>query len=364
MGWIGQTDLNFAGFDPGGLGPGSNRFSSTDERAILATGSLVIETIFTARARAPQRILRHERRAGWMRALAVALNAEGELSVELQQGDGAFRMRLRMPPPTTQACLRISYCWDAPGRVALLSVENLDQDLIFQTEAPAPLPVPLTDIREIVLNGPATRIGRDTRFVAFSDRVEPVGLALGILAGTPVETPAGPRLVERLRLGEMVQTLAGPARPVRWLARRQVPALGRFQPLRLRAPYFGLSRDILCAPDHRIVLSNPETEYQLGQSAVLVEAGHLADGKSVRPERPGEPVLTYYQVLLDGHECLKYAGLWAESLFIGSIGRSPELMATTVLAELPGTAIPRHRRFALPVVTGAQARALAHSLSA
>lgn len=362
--WIGQTDLNFAAFDPAGLRPGANTFALADENAIMPVGTLVVETLFAPRPGRSQVLLHHERYRGWMRSLSLEVDRAGRLAIAVRQGGSRFRARVAIALPPAEATLRVSFAWDAPARRAWVSVENLDADLIHQVEAPAPIPLPLSDIREIVLNGPATRIPAQTRLVAFSDRIEPVGLPLGIVAGTPVMTPSGPRAVERLRLGDMVCTLSGNSRSVRWLARRQVPALGRFQPVRLRAPYFGLARDIFCAPDHRLVFSDPEAEYQLGESAVLVEAGHLVDGRAVRREWPDMPVLTYYHILLDQHDCVQHDGLWAESLFVGAIGRSPALMNTTTLAQMPFGAIPRHDRFALPILNRVQARALAHSITA
>ncbi len=364
MSWIGLTDLNVAAFDPQGVQVGSNRFSEVDEDAILPVGTLMIETVFTARARMPQRLLRFEHRNGWLRSLHITLSAEGRLSVELQQGDAASHVYLNITPPPAQTCLRITYSWDAPRRRAILTLENLDQELIYQTEAVAPLPVPLLDLREIILARHNARLGRETRYVALSDRIEPVGLPVGLAAGTPVETPSGPQRIERLRLGDEVLTWNGEVRPVRWLVKREVPALGRFVPVRLRAPYHGLTRDILCAPDHRVMVAGTDAEYHLGQSSVLVEAAHLVDDKAVHLEKPREPTICYYNILLDGHECLKYAGLWAESLFVGAMGRNPDLMATTALAEMPASAMPRHTRFAMPILSGFEARSLAHSMSA
>lgn len=364
MGWIGQTDLDYAGFDPAGLARGSAGFGLPDPNAILPVGSLVVEAHLAARPGASQPVLRYQRHDAWARKLRVALQPDGTVSVFQRQGLARFEASLTMVRPPIETFLRITFSWDAPKRAALLTVEIPGQDLIYQAEAAAPLPMPLADIREIVLNGPAVRIGPDTRFVAFSDKVEPVGLPLGVLGGTPVETPTGPRPIEHLQPGDLVVTLAGRARPVRWLARRDVPALGRFRPVRLRAPYFGLTRDVLCAPDHRVVVTGAEAEYQLGEPAVLVEAAHLADGRSVCRERPDSPVLSYFHVLLERHECLGHCGAWTESLFVGAIGQARDVLKTTALAPLPYAAIPRHRQLALPALGEIQARALAHSMSA
>lgn len=368
MSWLGLTDLNVAAFNQGGIAAEASAGASAGgvwpDDGILPIGTLMIEAIYAAQPRMPQRILRYEHTEGWLRRLTLVLSAEGVLALEIRQGEAVFAARMSIQVPPRETRLRITYSWDAPGRRAILTVENLDQELLHQAEFSAPLPMPIADVAGIIANGPATRIGPETRFVALSDQIEPVGLTSGIAKGTPVETPTGPKFVERLRLGDLVITSDGAMMPVRWVIKREVPALGRFRPVRLRAPYFGLTRDILCAPDHRVMVTGCEAEYLFGEGSVLVEALHLVDEKSVRREKPRAATLWYYHVLLDGHECLNYAGLWGESLFVGAIGRSPEMIATTALAEMPGSAIPRHTRFARPILSGYEARSLALSLSA
>lgn len=365
MSWIGLSDHSVAAFNPVGVGapiPAPNSVVRDD--GILPVGTLIIEAIFTARARMPQRLLRYERRKGWLRSLSVLLTAEGVLTLEFRQGDAVANATMHITVPPSEARLRVNYSWDAPGRRAVLTVENLDQEVLHQAEFPAPLPLPLEDARELLQNGAYTRIGRDTRMIAFSDCVQPVGLTSGVVKGTPLETPDGPKFVERLRLGDLVMTSTGVAAPVRWIARREVPALGRFRPIRLRTPYFGLTRDILVAPDHRIMVTGTEAEYLFNEPHVLIQAQHLVDNKSVRREKAAQGALWYYHVLLDDHACLQYAGLWGESLFIGAIGRSREMIATTALAGMSQHAIPRHTKFALPILSGFEAQTLAMSLSA
>ncbi len=365
MSWIGLSDHTFTAFDPDGVNahsPMSFARSSTD--VIVPVGTLLIEATFTARARMPQRILRYESRAGWQRSLSIMLTAEGALSLETRQGDTKVCALLNITIPPSGTRLRIYYSWDAPGRRATLTVENLDQELLYQTEFSAPTPLPMEDAHEIIMNSPATRIGADTQVIAISDKVEPVGLTSGVVGGTPLETETGPKFVERLRLGDKVITSTGEAKPVRWIIRREVPAMGNFRPVRLRAPYFDLTRDILASPDHRIMVAGAEAEYLFDETSVLVQTQHLIDNVSVRRETNLAATLWYYHVLLDGHECLKYAGLWGESLFVGSIGRSREMIATTALADMPFEAIPRHTRFAQPILSGYEARTLAAALCA
>lgn len=362
MGWIGLCDHSVCAFNPAGVNALKPYAYTPDaDDTLLPVGTLLIEAVFTARARMPQRLLRHEQRAGWNRGLSLTLTAEGELTLETHQGGTIAGTQLTIAVPPTDTRLRVYYSWDAPKRIAVLTVEDLDQELIYQAEFAAPFPLPLEDAHEITTNGANTRIGRDTRVIAISDQVEPVGLNSGVVGATPIETIDGPKFVERLRLGDMVMTANGDAKPVRWIIRREVPAMGRFRPIRLRAPYFGLTRDVLTAPDHRVMVAGIEAEYLFNETSVLVQTQHLVDNIAVLRENTKAATLWYHHVLLDGHECLKYAGLWGESLFVGAIGRSPEMIATTALAEMPFQAIPRHSRFALPILSGYEARTLAAS---
>lgn len=364
MGWIAINDL-LASADRGRANPGlfGIRASKPDD-GILPVGTLQIEVTYVAQRRVPQRVVRFEQRRGWLRQFSITLSDDGTLSLGLRQGDAVSGARLAIAVPPRDTRLRISYAWDAPGRWALLTVENLDQELLYQVEAPAPLPLPVDDICEILTDGAAARLGPETRYLALSDRVEPVGLPTGMLHGTPIETVEGPRRVEHLRLGDVVRTAGSGPMPVRWILRRDVPALGRFRPVRLWAPYFGLSRDLRVAHDHRLLFTGAEAEYLFGEPSVLVQAAHLVDGKAARRDPPREAVVSYYHVLLDAHECLNTAGIWGESLFVGNLARNPEMIATTALAGMPYSAIPRHRRFAHPTLSGLEAQSLTEALSA
>ena len=101
----------------------------------------------------------------------------------------------------------------------------------------------------------------------------------------------------------------------------------------------------------------------LGEDEVLLEAAHLASAKGAR-RAPGARLITYHQVLLDMHDCLLHDGLWSESLFVGAIARTPEIARSTVLAEMPSSAMPQHRRFACRRLSDFEARSLAAEIRA
>ncbi len=364
MSWIAITDLRHPAFNIRGIGvpadaPDARPPMTHDE--LLATGTMLIETVFQPDPDTGQDIVLYRRNRGWRREVEVRLSAGGVLTVAMRQGAARSVATLHFPAPPRDTRMRISYSWHGPMRTGRLTVKLPDLSQIYQVEVRDPLPLPAIDVRVLIRNGNATVIGPETRFVAFSDAIEPVWLRSGIAAGTPVETAEGPVPVERLRLGDIVQTASSGLQPVRWISSRTVPALGGFRPIRLRAPFFGLEQDILVAPDHRIRLGDDESAYMLGEDEVLLEARHLVNGRAARREGK-EPLVTYYQVLLDMHDCLMHGGLWAESLFIPRQARDPEIVKISTLADMSPRAIPVHRGLARRTLADYEARTLAAAI--
>ncbi len=365
MSWIALTDLSNPAFNIRGIGVPRNTPRARgpmQQHEILPRGTLLVEFRAHAEPDAPQTILAFRRELEWQRELRLTLDAAGHLEIDVRQGRAHSRAVIDMTPPPRDTRIRLTYAWHAPQRVARLTVELIDEGRIFQTNAYDPVPIPAADAKAIVRNGRATGISKDVEFLAFSDAIEPIGFGNGIVGGTPVETTNGPIPVEKLRLGDMVVTATAGPQPVRWIGKRRVPALGGFRPVRVRAPFFGLSRDIVLAPAHRVRLGVAEAEYMLGEDEVLLPAGRLVDGRHALGETRHR-LVTYHQVLLDVHDCLLHDGLWAESLFAGTIARRPEMVRSTVLAEMPISAIPVHRAFSRTRLTDLETRNLVAALA-
>lgn len=364
MSWIALTDLRSPRFNIHGIGksadtPGVRGAEQPDE--ILPQGTMMMELRFHVEPEEVRPLLVFRRRRSWIREMSVTIDGSGRLEMNFRQGRSRSRAAIRFPAPVRDSRMRITYAWNAPLRAGLLTVELLDEGRMFQTGVSAPVPLPPEDIKVIIRNGARASLDPALTYLAFADHIEPVGFGSGVLAGTVVDTPDGPRRVDKLRLGDMVTTAASGPQPVRWIGKREVPALGAFRPVRLRAPFFGLSTDVVLAPDHRVRLDLAEADYMLGTNEILLPAGHLVNGEHARHEsRPR--VVTYYQVLLDVHDCLLHAGVWAESLYVGTIARRPDVARTTVLGDLPASAIPQHRSFARHRLSDFEARSLAASL--
>ncbi|MEJ2000482.1 MAG: Hint domain-containing protein [Maritimibacter sp.] len=366
MTWIAQTDLATHVFAPQGIGkpePAKAEKTPVTADEILPVGTLLIEARSRVDAETDQPIIHFHAGRPWLREMDVTLQKDGVLSLEFTQGTAQSQAHIRLPYPPHDSRMRITYSWNAPKRTGRLTVELLDLGQLFQVSLYDPVPLPLADIRIIARNGGRITISQSVEFIAVSDAVEPVGFGMGVTSGTLVETAHGAMPVERLRLGDEVVTATSGLRPVRWIGKREVPALGSLRPVLLRAPFFGLERDLLLAPDHRLRLDFDDADYMLGTDDVLLAASHLVNGKQAHRD-DSTPLVTYYQVLLDVHDCLLHHGIWGESLFVGTIRRRPDVAATTVLGDLPASALPEHRAFSRHQLSTMEARSLAATLRA
>ncbi len=137
-------------------------------------------------------------------------------------------------------------------------------------------------------------------------------------AGTQVDTPDGPRLIETLQPGDLVDTLDAGAQPVRWVGRRTVYGQGRFAPIRFCAGTLGASADVVVSPQHRVLISGWQAELMFGEDEILVPAKSLVNGTSVT-EAPRD-VVTYVHLLFDRHQLVSTSGLVSESFFPGQEG--------------------------------------------
>lgn len=356
MSWIGISDGRRPILVPDYAGP--------LPAPLLASGTLLAELRFCAEAGGRQTVVALDRDCGgWPRRLRVTLGAEGDLFFEHGQGDAVTRAAMRFSPPDREDCLRITISWHAPQRIGLMTVENLDNGDLSQSVIEAPNPWPRDDIAALMARADGCAVGPSVTLMAFSDRVEPVGPNTGFAAGTLIDTPAGRRPVEDLLPGDLVQTSDHGMQPIRCVVSQQVPAHGRMAPVHLRAPFFGLSRDLTVAQNHRLLISGVDAEYLFGADSVLVEARHLAT-MAAEPPRRQPPTIRYVQVLLDAHVCLSVSGAWAESLYLGNLADHTLRHATSALARYPASRLPRHDRFASQGLRSYEAMVLVSALCA
>ena len=180
------------------------------------------------------------------------------------------------------------------------------------------------------------------------------------VSGTRIDTPAGPRAVERLREGDLVLTRGGKAVPVRWTGSRRVIGHASFAPIEFARGVLGNERVLRLSPQHRVVRSGACLQVLFDAPEVLVAAKHLVNGETVRAVPYAE--VRYWHLLLDGHQIIRAEGAEVETLLAGPLAaagfglpaqldlaaRYPARFGPNAAAEMP----------ALPCLTGSEAALL------
>ncbi len=306
-GWIAIADRSRAAVSPAGFDAQGTGLAA--QEPLLCCGTLLLETEAVPE-RAPRRILDLGYDAPFHGALRLDLLPGGVVALTQVQGENRLTDHLEIDLPWREACLRISYRWDAPARRGELTAEMPDRGVAFACTVAAPFPHPSAELAGAF--SPARRsLGAQAEFAALARGVAAENaLSLGSRAlwgGLPVETPDGPRPLGQLRQGDEVRDPSGHGRAVRAVRRVTVPARGRFAPVRLRAPYFGLVRDILVAPDYPVRLAGSEVEYLFGEEHVVAAARHLVDGIAAVAE-PGLTLVSYHELDVAGSAPICAAG--------------------------------------------------------
>lgn len=184
---------------------------------------------------------------------------------------------------------------------------------------------------QIIVNGDGTitvvsegdRIGTETFTyeVTNASGITDVGLVQATVvpcfaAGTQILTARGLVAVERIRVGDLVETLDDGFQPVRWCGVRVVPAVGPLAPVIIPAGMFGDHGALRVSPQHRLHMAGWRTELYCGTPEVLVKAAHLVRaGLLMQDDARGK--VAYHHLLFDRHQIICAEGLWSESYLPG-----------------------------------------------
>lgn len=362
MAWIGVTDHQDGWFSLDGANGAPDAGDTFAPGSLLARGTLLVETRLSPENR-PQTLLAFRRSHPWAGTFSLQALPGGSIVLIEAQGNDTRTAVLPCPYNDRTDIVRITYSWDAPGRIGRLSIERPQPNSTHSVDLPNSRPMVLDDLREIMLRRGHREMDREVTFAAASDAIEPVGPMPGLTAQTPVLTSLGEKPVHHIRRGDLVITDRGERVPVLQVVRRTVPARGSFHPIRLRAGYFGLKRDIAVSPNQKLVMRGSDVEYMFGREAVLVPARHLVNNVSAFWAK-GPEMVTYFQVLLPGHEAVLASGCPVSSLLIGRIRRKPEALAASVLAGFDRSRLPEHAQAAWPILKPFEAITLASSRAA
>lgn len=147
------------------------------------------------------------------------------------------------------------------------------------------------------------------------------------LPGTRIATPNGPRLVEHLQPGEVIETRDNGPRPLIWrgetrLSGAELYLYPHLRPLRICAGVLPGARsgndvsneDLLVSPSHRFLMHAPPAACR--DDEVLIAAEDFEDGRRVRRDFTLGSV-RYMHLMLEKHEIILANGRPCESFHPG-----------------------------------------------
>ena len=187
-------------------------------------------------------------------------------------------------------------------------------------------------------------------------------------AGVRLLTAKGQRPVEKIAVGDLVETADNGLQPVRWVGSRTLDAVDlaaapELRPIRIARGALGdglPKRDIMVSPQHRMLVRSAIAQRMFGADEVLVAAKHLVGlaGVSVADD---VTEVTYLHLLFDRHEVVFAEGARSETLYVGaealrSVG---EAARAEILALFPQLAEGADTAGARMFLTGRQGRDLA-----
>ena len=145
---------------------------------------------------------------------------------------------------------------------------------------------------------------------------------------TAIRTPQGDRLIDDLRVGDLVTTMDNGPKPVRWIGRRHLDhaallAKPDLRPILIKRGVLGVERDLMVSPQHGMVL---DRDY-------LVRAKHLVEVPKSRVRiAHGRKSVSYIHLMFDAHQIIFAEGAPSECFYPGLMEQ--RMVDPAALAEL------------------------------
>jgi len=250
--------------------------------SLLRCGLLVMEfalpirhSVVLLQGTAPGDALRH---------LSIFLDPAMGLMILHRQGETLRRHALPGALPQADGVARLTFAFDADSGHWRMQMDRLGDEAALRAMGTGALPLRLDDLAALcagrgrVQRHPAVLWFGATTGTDLPARAPWIGL------NTRVDTPDGPVRAADLQPGDLILTLDDGPLPLLRVARRELPSVGSFAPVLLRAPFFGATRDLLVSADQAVMLSGTLVEYHFGEDEVLVPAGALIDGRKALAE--------------------------------------------------------------------------------
>lgn len=297
----------------------------------LRQGTLLLSFDAAALGRAYGAILRIGPRLEPQRIFALDRRRDGELSLLIRAG--ADVSHIAVLPGESGAHLHLAYLWNCDREEALLAVLSGDRGIVRRFGR-GPVPAIGSDQIATLFTSRHGAFRHDAiRAMAVADHLMPVGPLPGLLAGSLIATPEGPRSIETLRPGDKVIAAGGEPRPVLWQGGAELPALPGLCPVRLKAPFHGLDHDLVALPDQLVAIGGRDVEYQFGAERVLVRARDLIDGTTAVDDALRTATVHSHTLMLAEPEAFLASGALVQSFTPGRLARQPALAGMTVAAD-------------------------------
>jgi hypothetical protein len=141
-----------------------------------------------------------------------------------------------------------------------------------------------------------------------------------LLKGTRIRTPEGERPIEQLNIGDLVVTIGGEAKPIRWIAKRRYvrQPTARWTPdvapIRIARDALGPglpSADLFIAASHALYFDG-----------ALINVEELVNGATIAPCPPTQfEELAYFHINLADHDVIYAEGAACETLNVRHVER-------------------------------------------
>jgi len=174
-------------------------------------------------------------------------------------------------------------------------------------------------------------------------------------SGTMIATDTGPRAVETLTPGDLIQTIDHGLQTLRWIGSRHVRTDENTRPVRIARHALGNGcpeTDLLVSPQHRLLARSKIAERIFGQQEVLIAAKKLVGMNDIE-WTVDVPDVTYWHLLFDRHEIVFANGTPAESLYSGPMALAAmdaqarqAMVRVNPCLDSPDVELPRAREFA------------------
>ncbi|TCP41795.1 Hint domain-containing protein [Rhodovulum marinum] len=156
-------------------------------------------------------------------------------------------------------------------------------------------------------------------------------LVICFAEGTRIATPDGPRPVQALRPGDLVETRDAGAQPPAWVGRQVVPGRGAVAPVRIAPGALGNTAPLILSPQHRVLLVADADDILLPVKALIGRPGIA---------RMTVPRIAYHHLLLGAHHVIFAEGAAVESMYPGPMALAAlgGLQRAAILALFPDLA--------------------------